>query len=110
LVWVNSPSFFKEFKNGIRPINDEQILAYDMVMDPKIDLVSLFGPPGTGKTLMAILAAMNQLETSYESIKVFRANKEVGEPLGFLPGTEEEKIAPWARPTPQTETLRQKAR
>jgi PhoH-like ATPase len=98
IIWVNTPDFFKNQRGAIKPINDEQILAYAMATDLSIELLSLFGPPGTGKTLMALLAGYNQLDVEYEKILVFRATKEIGEPLGFLPGTKEEKMAPWARP------------
>ncbi len=98
LLWVNTPDFFKSFDSGIKPINDEQILAYDMIVDPNIYLVSLFGAPGTGKTLMSLLGGKNQLGSRYKKIKIFRATKPVGDDIGFLPGTEAEKMDPWARP------------
>lgn len=100
LVWINDQTFFKPFNNkGVKPCNDEQILGYSMMTDPGIDLISLFGPAGTGKTLLALLAATLELSMGrYERICIFRINKEIGEPMGFLPGTEEEKMLPWARP------------
>ena len=102
LIWVNPPIFFDSFSGEIKPINDEQILAYDMLTDSDIRLVSLFGPPGTGKTLIALLAGINQLQSSYEKMVIFRATKELGDSLGFLPGDKEEKMAPWAKPIVNT--------
>lgn len=101
VVWIDNPTFFNRLTNEdgpIKPINDEQIFAYYMAMDPNIKILSLYGPPGTGKTLMALRAGRDQLGSRYERILVFRGTKDIGEPLGYLPGTEDEKIAPWARP------------
>jgi PhoH-like ATPase len=82
----------------ISPRNDEQQLAFAMLMDPKIELVTLAGKAGTGKTLLALLAAYKQLSTGYEKIQVYRPIIELGSPLGFLPGEIEEKFAPWMKP------------
>jgi PhoH-like ATPase len=66
-------------------------------MDPECDFVSLIGQAGTGKTLLALASGLAQtLETKrYSEIIVTRATVPVGEDIGFLPGTEEEKMAPW---------------
>lgn len=85
-------------KAGVQPSNDEQCLAYHLLMDKNIPLVTLGGHAGTGKTLIALLAAVEQLDKIYEQIIVYRPNCEIGQPLGFLPGDIDEKFAPWTMP------------
>jgi PhoH-like ATPase len=82
---------------GITARNREQSFALNLLMDPECDFVSLIGQAGTGKTLLALAAGLAQtLETKrYSEIIVTRATVPVGEDIGFLPGTEEEKMAPW---------------
>ena len=82
---------------GITARNREQCFALNLLMDPECDFVTLIGQAGTGKTLLALAAGLAQtLETKrYAEIVVTRATVPVGEDIGFLPGTEEEKMAPW---------------
>ncbi len=82
---------------GITARNREQSFALNLLMDPDCDFVTLIGQAGTGKTLLALAAGLAQtLETKrYSEIIVTRATVPVGEDIGFLPGTEEEKMAPW---------------
>jgi PhoH-like ATPase len=82
---------------GIKALNDEQNYALNLLMDPEIDFVSLVGQAGTGKTLLTLAAGLSQvLDTNlYKEIIMTRATISVGEDIGFLPGTEEEKMAPW---------------
>lgn len=82
---------------GVTARNREQNLALNLLMNPDCDFVSLLGQAGTGKTLLALAAGLSQvLETKqYSEIIVTRATVPVGEDIGFLPGTEEEKMAPW---------------
>ncbi len=82
---------------GITARNREQSFALNLLMDPECDFVTLIGQAGTGKTLLALAAGLAQtLETRrYSEIIVTRATVPVGEDIGFLPGTEEEKMAPW---------------
>ncbi len=82
---------------GIRARNREQNFALNFLMDPDIDFVSLVGSAGTGKTLLTLAAAIEQtLETKrYREIIMTRVTVPVGEDIGFLPGTEEEKMTPW---------------
>ncbi|MRX27074.1 PhoH family protein [Kangiella sp. HZ709] len=82
---------------GITARNREQSYALNLLMDPEIDFVTLQGPAGTGKTLLALAAALEQaIELKrYKEIIVTRVTVSVGEDIGFLPGTEEEKMTPW---------------
>jgi PhoH-like ATPase len=82
---------------GISARNREQNIAMNMLMDPQLDFVTLLGAAGTGKTLLALAAGLTQvLEKSlYSEIIMTRVTIPVGEDIGFLPGTEEEKMTPW---------------
>lgn len=82
---------------GITARNLEQNLALNLLMDPELDFVSLIGVAGTGKTLLALAAGLAQtMETNrYREIVVTRETISIGEDIGFLPGTEEEKMTPW---------------
>ncbi|AUL47604.1 phosphate starvation-inducible protein PhoH [Bordetella trematum] len=82
---------------GITARNREQNFAMNLLMNPECDFVSLLGQAGTGKTLLALAAGITQvLETKrYTEIIMTRVTVPVGEDIGFLPGTEEEKMLPW---------------
>src|SRR5690606_6709640 len=82
---------------GITARNREQNFALNLLMNPDCDFVSLLGQAGTGKTLLALASALTQtLETKrYNEIIITRATVPVGDDIGFLPGTEEEKMLPW---------------
>jgi PhoH-like ATPase len=82
---------------GIQARNREQNFALNLLMDPTVDLVTLLGAAGTGKTLITLAAALAQTldEQIYKEIIVTRATIAVGDDIGFLPGTEEEKMTPW---------------
>ncbi len=82
---------------GIRARNLEQSFALNLLMDPEIDFISLLGQAGTGKTLLTLAAALTQtLETKlYNDIIMTRTTVPVGEDIGFLPGSEREKMEPW---------------
>jgi PhoH-like ATPase len=91
---------FSHSKNnvwGVTARNREQNFALNLLMDPECDFVTLLGQAGTGKTLLALAAGLAQvLETKlYNEIIVTRVTVPVGEDIGFLPGTEEEKMSPW---------------
>lgn len=82
---------------GINARNREQNFALNLLMDPEVDFVSLVGTAGTGKTLLALAAGLTQTleENRYKEIIMTRVTVPVGEDIGFLPGTEEEKMTPW---------------
>ena len=82
---------------GINARNQEQSYALNLLMDPEIDFVSLIGMAGTGKTLLTLAAGLEQTieQKLYSEIIMTRVTIPVGEDIGFLPGTEEEKMTPW---------------
>ena len=82
---------------GITARNREQNFALNLLMNPEIDFVTLLGQAGTGKTLLTLAAGLMQtLEHKiYSEIIMTRVTVPVGEDIGFLPGTEEEKMNPW---------------
>ena len=91
---------FSHQKNNVWSItarNREQNFAMNLLMNPEIDFVTLLGQAGTGKTLLALAAGLEQVLDSkrYNEIIITRATVPVGEDIGFLPGTEEEKMQPW---------------
>lgn len=85
---------------GITPRNPQQALALDALLDPDIPLVILTGPAGSGKTLLAMAAAMEQSDNAgnnklFDRTIVTRSTTDMTESIGFLPGDESEKMAPW---------------
>ncbi|MFP4146255.1 MAG: PhoH family protein [Halorhodospira sp.] len=82
---------------GVRARNREQNFALQLLMDPEIDLVSLLGTAGTGKTLLTLAAGLAQTmdQGRYREVIATRATVSIGEEIGYLPGTEEEKMTPW---------------
>jgi PhoH-like ATPase len=82
---------------GITARNAEQNFALNLLMNQDIDFVSLLGQAGTGKTLLALAAGLVQVVESkrYSEIIMTRATVPVGDDIGYLPGTEEEKMQPW---------------
>ena len=82
---------------GISARNREQNFALNLLMDPSIDFVTLLGTAGTGKTLLALAAGLAQVldKNRFREIIMTRVTVPVGEDIGFLPGTEEEKMTPW---------------
>jgi len=82
---------------GIMARNREQNFALNMLMDPSLDFVTLLGVAGTGKTLLALAAGLTQVldHGLYNEIIMTRVTVPVGDDIGFLPGTEEEKMTPW---------------
>ncbi|MCL2021537.1 MAG: PhoH family protein [Betaproteobacteria bacterium] len=82
---------------GIHARNREQNFALNLLMNPNIDFVTILGQAGTGKTLLTLAAGLNQTHEirRYAEIIVTRVTVPVGEDIGFLPGSEEEKMTPW---------------
>jgi PhoH-like ATPase len=82
---------------GVCAKNREQNFALNVLLDPNIDFVTLLGSAGTGKTLLALAAGLSLTMESklYQEIIMTRETMPVGEDIGFLPGSEEEKMAPW---------------
>ncbi|MDT0497409.1 PhoH family protein [Algiphilus sp. W345] len=93
----------RDFRHGKTPVwgihakNREQNFALNLLMDPEIDFVTLLGAAGTGKTLLTLAAGLAQTldEPRFREIIMTRVTVPVGEDIGFLPGTEEEKMTPW---------------
>tara|TARA_R110000744_G_scaffold117175_3_gene219063 strand:- start:2451 stop:3749 length:1299 start_codon:yes stop_codon:yes gene_type:complete len=89
---------------GMLPRNKEQTFALDLLFDSSIELVSLIGPAGTGKTLLAAAAGLEQVLHStsknggYNKLIITRPVQPMGRDIGFLPGSIEEKMAPWVAP------------
>ncbi|MFN3985386.1 MAG: PhoH family protein [Rhodocyclaceae bacterium] len=99
-VLLETLTDFTHSKNnvwGIAARNREQNFALNLLMNPDIDFVTLLGQAGTGKTLLTLAAALTQVLESkrYSEVIMTRVTVPVGEDIGFLPGTEEEKMAPW---------------
>jgi len=82
---------------GINARNREQNFALNLLMNPAVDFVTLLGQAGTGKTLLTIAAGLTQVldDKRYSEIIMTRVTVPIGEDIGFLPGTEEEKMQPW---------------
>ncbi|RDS78863.1 PhoH family protein [Dyella monticola] len=97
LVLLDDHSHSNHSVWGIAARNREQNFALNALMDPDVDFVTLLGTAGTGKTLLALAAGLAQVmdQQRYREIIMTRATVSVGEDIGFLPGTEEEKMTPW---------------
>lgn len=85
---------------GVRARNDEQRYAMDLLMDEKIKVVSLVGKAGTGKTLLAVAAGLEQVveRKIYKKLLIARPVIPMGKDIGYLPGSEKEKLRPWMQP------------
>ena len=85
---------------GIKPRNREQHFALDALLDDRVKLVTLMGKAGTGKTLVAMAAGLKRVinDREFRRLVVARPTISMGKELGFLPGSLEEKLAPWMQP------------
>jgi PhoH-like ATPase len=85
---------------GIRAKNTEQSFAFEMLMDPDIKLVTLVGKAGTGKTLIALASGLEQVveRKIYKKLYVARPIIPMGKDIGYLPGSEKDKLKPWMQP------------
>ena len=91
---------FSEGVWNIMPRNKEQRMAFDLLLDPDIQLVTLIGGAGTGKTLIALAAGLQQVLNSgiYDKISVSRPIVPLGNDIGFLPGSKDAKLSTWMQP------------
>ncbi len=85
---------------GIRPLNREQQYAFEVLLDDDVQLVTLAGKAGTGKTILAIAAGLQKVvnEKVHRRLAIYRPVIPMGRDIGFLPGTEQEKLSPWMQP------------
>jgi len=85
---------------GVRPLNDEQRIAMELLLDVNVNLVSLVGKAGTGKTLLAIAAGLKTTveERFYSRLLVSRPVVPLGKDIGYLPGAKNEKLSHWMQP------------
>ncbi|WP_456400497.1 PhoH family protein [Mesoaciditoga sp.] len=85
---------------GIHPLNEEQLMALDLLLDDDVSFITLLGPAGTGKTLLALAVGLYGTENlkKYKKLIVTRPVVPVGKDIGFLPGGAEEKMRPWLQP------------
>lgn len=85
---------------GIRPLNREQRYAVELLLDDSVPLVTLAGKAGTGKTILAIAAGLQKVvnDKLYRRLSIYRPVVPMGRDIGFLPGTEQEKLTPWMQP------------
>ncbi len=93
----------EEYKQGIwglKPRNKEQTFALNLLLDPNVPIVTMFGKAGCGKTLMALACGLEQVleKDTYKKLVVSRPVQPLGKDIGFLPGTLEEKMRPWLMP------------
>ena len=85
---------------NIAPRNKEQRMAFELLLDPEVMLVTLVGGAGTGKTLLALAAALHLVlnENLYDRILVSRPIIPLGNDIGFLPGSKDSKLSSWMQP------------
>lgn len=85
---------------GIRPLNREQRYAIEILLDDQIPLVTLAGKAGTGKTILAIAAGLQKVmnDKTHRRLAIYRPVIPMGRDIGYLPGTEQEKLTPWMQP------------
>ncbi|MFP3959525.1 MAG: PhoH family protein, partial [Spirochaetaceae bacterium] len=85
---------------GVRPLNDEQRMAFEVLLDPAVNLVSLVGKAGTGKTLLALAAGLRMTleDRLYSRVLISRPVIPLGKDIGYLPGAKNEKLSHWMEP------------
>jgi PhoH-like ATPase len=89
--------YLNESAWGLTPINREQKMAFELLMDPSLDFVTITGGAGCGKTILSTAVALQKVieQGIYRKIVFVRPVVPAGNDIGFLPGTEEEKLRPW---------------
>ena len=97
LLHLNSAQLLESEAWGLKPRDLFQAMALNLLLDPDVHLVNLTGSAGSGKTILALAAAIEQTVPNqvYRRIIVTRSTQGLDEDIGFLPGTEEEKMEPW---------------
>ena len=97
LLHIEDSRFLQQEAWGLRPRDTYQAMALNLLLDPEVHLVSLTGSAGSGKTILALAAAIEMTVANklYRRIIVTRSTQGLDEDIGFLPGTEEEKMEPW---------------
>ena len=85
---------------GIKALNKEQKFAFELLLNDRIKVVTLVGRAGTGKTLLALAVGLEKVleENAYSRLLITRPVIPMGDDIGFLPGTKEEKLRPWMQP------------
>lgn len=85
---------------GVTPRNLQQLLALDILLDPKVPIITLMGKAGTGKTLLALAVGLQMMmeENTYTRLLVSRPIFPMGRDIGYLPGSAQEKLEPWMQP------------
>jgi PhoH-like ATPase len=86
--------------SGITPLNERQLMAFNLLLDRAVSLVTLVGKAGTGKTLLAIAAGLKKVlvDKEYSRVLVTRPVIPMGKDIGYLPGVKSEKLSPWMQP------------
>ena len=97
LLHIDSHRFMEQEAWGLKPRDIYQAMALNLLMDPEVHLVNLTGAAGSGKTILALAAAieMTVANKQYRRIIATRSTQGLDEDIGFLPGTEAEKMEPW---------------
>jgi PhoH-like ATPase len=85
---------------GVSPLNIQQRMAFELLLDPEVELVTLVGKAGTGKTLLALAAGLRMVidDQKYSRVLVSRPVIPLGKDIGFLPGPKDEKLSHWMQP------------
>ncbi|MBN1850650.1 MAG: PhoH family protein [Deltaproteobacteria bacterium] len=98
--WVKPIRYGEIVSWGIRARNKEQRFAFDLLLDDTVQVVTLVGSAGTGKTLLALAAGLDKViqQKAYRRFLVMRPIIPMGDDLGYLPGTKDEKLRPWMQP------------
>jgi PhoH-like ATPase len=85
---------------GVKPLNIQQAIAFDLLLDERVGLVTLVGKAGTGKTLLALACGLKQAldKSRYSRVLVSRPLIPMGKDIGYLPGAKSEKLSHWMQP------------
>lgn len=97
LLDLNRDTLMSQRIWGLSPRNFEQAMAFYLIRQHDTDMTVMTGPAGSGKTLIALAYGVQAIleEKLFDKLIVARSTPPIAEDIGFLPGTEEEKMAPW---------------